>query len=819
MESFWQDVRFGMRMLAKAPALTAMVVLTLGLGIGANTAIFSVVNAFLLRPLPVKNPEQIVVVANSTESDTDPHELSYLDYLDYRAHCNAFADITGYRLGFVGLSSGGRSNRILVSYVPGNYFGTLGLDPQLGRLILPSEGEKPGADPVVVLGNSFWRRRFGGDPAVIGKMVNVNARPYTIIGVAPEKFRGTFALAEMDAFLPLGMAALDPSYKDSFTHRGNQSFRVVGRLKPGVSPRQAEAALQVIASQLAREYPDTNKTNRMHVFPEPRARPNPSTATVNPIAATVFLGLAGLVLLVACVNVANLLLTRSTVREKEIAIRRALGASRARLIRQLLTESVILALLASVAGALLGWWSARSLRGFRFPGDVPFNFDINLDTRVFVYLAGIALTTGILVGLVPALRSSGGNLNDTLREGGRAPSGSGGRHRVRNGLVVTQVAGSLVLLIVAGLFVRSLGNARNANLGFRPENLLNLCMDPAQQGYDEARGKAFYREVEQRVRALPGVESAGLSFSVPFGYWHEFGDVNAEGHPPEPGKKSPASGRNFVGTDYFTTMRIPVLRGRALNEQDSETVPLVAVVNESMAQRLWPGEDPIGRRFFYDKSPDRPLEVVGVVQDGKYEWIFEDQEMHFYAPLAQSYRSLRVLHVRTAGAPENMALTVQKEIRALDPDVAVYGVMTMHQHLQGVDALFLINVGAGFATGLGGLGLLLALVGVYGVVSFAAGQRTHEIGIRMALGAQRRQTLKMVLREGFGLVMVGIGAGLAAALAATRLIADMLFGVKPADPLTFGGVALLLAAVALVACFIPAQRATRVDPMIARRYE
>jgi putative ABC transport system permease protein len=557
----------------------------------------------------------------------------------------------------------------------------------------------------------------------------------------------------------------------------------------------------------------------MHVYLETRARPGPGAANQNPIAATVFLGLVGLVLLVACINVANLLLARATVREKEMAIRTALGAGRARLIRQLLTESLVLALLGGAAGALIGWWSSRLLSGFRLPGDLPIQFDFSLDGRVFLYITGIALATGLLVGLVPALRSSRANLNDTLREGGRAPSGSGGRHRVRNVLVIAQVAGSLVLLIAAGLFVRSLGNARNADLGFRPANLLNLNMDPAQQGYDEVRGKAFYRELERRVRALPGVESASLAYSVPFGYYNEFGEVFPEEHPPEPGKRVPSAGRNYVGPDYFATMRLPILRGRAFNEQDTESSPLVAVLNESMAQRFWPGQDPLHKHFFYDKAPGKPVEVVGVAQDGKYEWIFEDQELHFYIPRAQNYRSLQVLHVRTVGAPENMALTVQKEIRALDPDLAAYGVMTMEQHLQGVNALFLINMGAAFAAVLGGLGLLLALVGVYGVVSYAASQRTHEIGIRMALGAQRGEVLKMVLRQGFGLVLVGIAVGLASSLGFGRLVANMLFGISASDPLTFAGVALLLTFVALVACYVPARRATLVDPMIALRHE
>lgn len=819
METFWQDVRYGLRMLVKTPALTLMVVLTLGLGIGANTALFSLVNAFLLRPLPVKAPQELVVVANSHEENTDPHDISYLDYQDYRAHCDAFTDISGMLIGSVGLSTKGHAERTLVSYVTSSYFSTLGVEPQLGRVILPGEGDKPGTDPIIVLGHSFWRRRFAGDPSVVGKSVTINGRPFTVIGVAPEKFRGTFAVAEMDAYLPIGMASLDDSYKDVFTHREDHEMRVLARLKPGIGIRQAQASLAVIAQQLARQYPDTNKTNKLHVFPETQARPDANSAKQTPIVATVFMGLVGLVLLVACVNVANLLLARATVREKELAIRAALGAGRVRIIRQLLTESVVLALLGGSAGVLAGWWASGLLAGIKLPGDLPISFDFSLDWRVFLYISSLALAMGVLVGLVPALRASRIDLNDTLREGGRSLSGGGGSHRMRNTLVVAQVAGSMLLLIAAGLFVRSLGNARKVDFGFRTDHLLNMNMDTSQKGYNAERSKAFYRELERRVRALPAVESAALAYSAPLGYYNQSAYIHAEGQTVEPGKRGPDAGFNMVGTDYFETMGVRLLLGRAIGEQDTETSPRVAVVNGMMARRLWPGQDPIGKRFFNNAEPDKPIEVVGVSRDGKYGWIFEDLRSYYFLPLTQNFSSLHALHVRTVGAPENLMLTVQKEIRALDPDLAVYDVMTMEQALQGGNGLFLINMGAAFAAALGGLGLVLALVGVYGVVAYASSQRTHEIGVRMALGAGKGDILKMILSQGFGLVVVGIIVGLAAAFGLTRFIANMLFGITPADPLTFGGVALLLAAVALVACFIPAQRATRVDPMIALRYE
>jgi predicted permease len=819
METFWQDVRYGLRMLLKNPALTAMVVVTLGLGIGANTAVFSIVNTIILKPLPVPHPEQLTVIANSHEENTDPHNIAYLDFLDMRAHSDAFTDMAGYMFGFVGISKDGHAERAVVSYVTSHYFSMLGLEPQFGRFIVPGEGDTLGTAPVIVLGNAYWRRRFAGDPSEVGKTVAINGQPFTVIGVVPEKFRGTFALVEMDGYIPIGMASLDPAYKDAFTRRDEHDLSALGRLKPGVSTQEAQASLNVIAAQLSKQYPDTNKTTKMHVFLETSARPDAGGAKQNPILASVFMGLVSLVLLVACVNVANLLLARATVREKELAIRTALGAGRMRIVRQLLTESVVMAMLGGAAGALAGAWASRLIGGIRLPGDLPIKFDFSFDWRVFLYITALALVTGVLVGLAPALRSSSSNVYDRLREGGRAPTGGGGSHRMRNSLVVAQVAGSMLLLVAAGLFLRSLGNARNVDFGFRADHVLNLTMDPSQVGYNQERSKAFYKELERRVRALPGVQSASLAYSIPLGYSGQSGYVHAEGQIAEPGKRGPYVGFTMVGTDFFDTMRVPILRGRAIGEQDTETSPRVAMVNEALARRFWPNQDPIGKRFYNNAEPDKPMEVIGVSHDGRYTWIFEDPRGFYFVPLTQSFAALHTLQVRTFGAPENLILTVQKEIRALDPNLPVYDVMTMEQSVQGGNGLFLLNLGAGFAGALGGLGLVLALVGVYGVVAYASSQRTHEIGIRMALGAQRSDVLRMVLQQGFGLVVAGIGLGLVIAFGLSRFIANMLFNMKPADPLTFSGVALLLAAVALVACYLPARRATRIDPVIALRYE
>jgi len=824
MGTLRQDIAYGIRMLAKTPAFTIVAVLTVALGIGANTAIFSIVNSFLFRPISGTHVSgELMVVANAHEGNQDPHSLSWLDYRDYREQSGAFAETSAYALNFVGLSYEGNAQRIVVSYVTGNYFSILGLEPAVGRLFRPDEGEKQGADPYIVLSNAFWRRRFGGDPSVVGKSVNINAHPYTIIGIGPEGFHGTYFIAEMDAFLPLGMAPFSDGYQDLLSKRDEHSLHTLAILKPGVTRKQAQASLEVVAQHLAQQYPDTNKTNKIFVIPETFARPEAQSGNQVPLIAAIFMGLSALVLLVACVNVANLLLARATVRNKEFAVRAALGAGRIRLVRQLLTESILLAVLGGLSGAMVGLWASNLLGSIRLPGDLPIRFDFHFDWRVFAFTFAFAMLAGLVVGLVPALRASRADINDALREGGRSSrsfgTGGAGRHRLHNALVVAQVAGSLVLLVAAGLFVRSLQQAKKMELGFQPDHVLNLSMDPVEQGYDEARAKGFYEELQRRVRALPGVVSASYAYSVPMGYYSIGARVLVEGREQRPGEQLPAAGYNVVDDAYFGTMRTKILRGRAIAKADTEGSRRVAVINEWMARKLWPNEDAIGKRFALKDKESQFIEVVGVAQNGKYQFSLEDPQMYFYLSLAQDFRSTRVLQVRTAGAPEAMAGPVQAEIRTLDAGLPVYDVITMEQSLNGGNGFFLLSMGAWFAAVLGMLGLVLAVVGVYGVVSYAASQRTHEIGIRMALGAQRSNILRLILVQGFSLILIGMALGLAAAYGLGRVLANFLYGVKPADPLTFGGVSLLLTIVALVACYLPARRATRVDPMVALRYE
>ena len=819
LEILWQDLRYGLRMLAKNPGFTVVAVLTLALGIGANTAIFSIANVFMFRPLPVKGAERLTVVAVQSKGQSDPSPVSYLDYQEYRAGTTAvFAGMTGYALSIIGLSYQGHADRLLVSYVPSNFFAMLGIRPALGRLIDPGEGDAPKTGPVVVLGHSYWKRRFGGDPNVIGRTVALDGTAVTVIGVVPEEFHGPYNIVEMDAYAPFGVLGFDPD-GTFFTSRTNGDVRVLATLKPGVSIQQAQAALDVIAQRLAQQYPQADQGQRVRVFPERIARPEPAVADYMPLLAGIFFVMVALVLAVACLNVANLLLARAAAREREISIRAALGAGRKRLLRQLLTESMLLALAGGVGGALAGNWVCHLANGLRPLGDLPLRLAFAFDWRVFTYVAGVALAAGVLAGLVPAVRVLRADLNSVLREGGRGLIGESGRHWLRNGLVIAQVAGSLIVLVAAGLFTRSLTRAESIDLGFNPHNVLNLGFDPELQGYDQARAEAFFRELLDRARALPSVQSASLAFSVPLGIYNDGAKVYPEGQTLPPSERVSGAGFNRVSPGYFATLGMHILEGRAFTDADTTASLPVAVVNQTMAARLWPKRDPIGQRFSY-KSPSGPyVTVVGLMRDAKTTGLLDAPGMYFYVPQTQNYRSIHVLQVRTSVPPESLAAPVTGLVRTLDPNMPTYEVMTMDQAMQGANGYFLFKMGAAFTGVLGALGLLLAVVGVYGVVSFTAGRRRHEIGIRMALGAQRGSVFGLVIRQAAALVCAGVGIGIVAALACTRILGGFLVGVSSYDPLTYAGVAALLLAAALLACYIPARRAMKVDPMVALRYE
>lgn len=701
-----------------------------------------------------------------------------------------------------------RQRKLLYGF--GNSAGT-------GPLLCSQEGEAGSKDPYIVLGYSYWQKRFGGDPSIIDKQALLDGKEAVIIGVAPKGFAGTQFAIETEGYAPLNMmAGADKFWAD----RSNRSLSVMARLKSGVSLNQANSSVNLIAERLAEEYPATDKGVTLRVIPERLARPQPFTTNIVPFIAGLFLVLAGLVLLLACMNVANILLVRATVRQKEMAIRAALGAGRKRLMRQLLTESMVLAILGGIGGLLLGKWASGAI-GLLLPRTKEFtiHLDFSFDWRVFLYALAAVAVTGMVMGLWPALRASRADVNAVLHGEGRSDSAGSSRHRLRSVLVVAQVGGSLVLLIVAGLFVRSLIGAQRSYLGFDPDHVLNVTLDPNEAGYDTVRTNNFYKELEQRAGALPGVEKASLAFTVPMGVGADDSQVYVQGRVLPPGQQAPLIFCNRVDAGYFDTMRVPLMRGRAFTQNDDEKAPRVAIINQTMAREFWPNEDAIGKRFSMTAATGPFIEVVGVAADGKYIFIGWGHQAFFYVPLAQDYISYRTLQLRTSVPPDSLIPQVENVIHEIDPGVPISDARSMKESLAGANGYFVFRVGAVLAAALGILGLILAVVGVYGVVSYAASQRTHEIGIRMALGANRWNILVLVLRQGLLLVMTGAVVGLGLAWALTRSIATLLIGVSPTDALTFVSTTLLLGAIGFWACYAPARRAMRLDPMRALRHE
>ena len=819
MGTLWQDVRYALRMLMKSPMLTAIVVLTLALGIGANTAIFGIVNGFFLRPLPVKSPEQLTMLAGRLEGDTlGIFTLSYPQVVDFRKQANVFSDIFGSQIDIGGLSYGGKANQFVFCYVTGNYFSGLGVQPALGRLFLTSEGEAGRRDPYVVLGYSYWQKTFGGDPSVVGKQVLIDGQEATIIGVTAKGFQGADFGMDMEGYVPLNMMTASDAAK-FFGDRRARTLNVLARLRPGVSLVQAQSVVNVVASRLEETYPATDKGVTIRVIPERLSRPEPLANNVVPLVAGIFLALAALVLLLACMNVANILLVRGTMRQREMAIRAALGAGRGRLMRQLLTESMVLALLGGAGGMLLGEWSNGVISALMPDLKLPVQLNFAFDWRVFAYALGAALLTGLVVGVWPAWRAGRADLNSVLHGAGRSDTAGVSRHRLCSVLVVAQVAGSLVLLIVAGLFVRSLLRVQQTYMGFDPDHVLNVVLDPKEVGYDEVRAKTFYHDLEAKVETVPGVQNVSLAYCVPMGTVNDATNIYIEGQPLAPGKQPPVEAYNRVDEHYFDTMRVPLLRGRAFREDDNEKAPLVAIVNQTMAQEYWPNQDPLGKRFSLKSATGPFIEIVGVAKDGKYLYMGWQHERYFYVPMAQNFTSYRTLQIRSAVPPESLITEVQNTVREVDPNVPIIVVQTMKESLAGPNGSWVFKIGAILALAMGILGLTLAVVGVYGVVSFAASRRTHEIGIRMALGADRRDILRLVLRQGLRLVIGGVLAGMLVAWLLTRSMATLLIGVSPTDALTFVTATLLLAGIGLWACYAPARRAMRLDPMVALRYE
>ncbi len=811
LESLWSDVRYGLRMLRKNPGFTAIVVITLGFGIGANTAIFSVVNSILLRPLPVKDPGEIVELAWQQNNSKPLEYFSYPDYKDIRDQSSSvFSNVAVFQTNFDGLSTKGRADRILTSYVSGNYFPMLGLKPAEGRLMQPSDGGPASPDAVIVLSYAYWQGELGGAKDVLGKTVELDGKPMKVIGITPRGFHGTMPFVETQAYLPFAASG------ERLTSRAWRYLHVMARLKTGISIADANSALRVIGQRLGIEDPKNDKEMSVSAHAEAEAQLGPAAGDPLKIVSALFLALAGMVLLLACVNVASILLSRATARRREMALRAALGGTRARLVRQLLTESLLLALVGGAAGMFMGLWSSVALGRMPLNFGLPLLLDFSFNWRVFVYALALTAVAGILVGIVPAWRASRQNVDAVLHE--TASNAVSGRQRMRSALVVAQVAGSLMLLVVAGLFFRSLERAQHVDLGFNPKHLLNLSMDPHEIGYSETQSREFYTNLLDRVRAAPGVRSATLAFTIPLRIYTANADsIDVPGYTPPPGQPAPFANFNVIASSYFETMGVgtPLLRGREFTAADDENAPDVAIINQAMAEKFWHGEDPIGRTFRLQGSKSF-MRIVGVAKNGKTLHISGPPIPYFYVPLAQLFSSYETLQVRTAGDPHAMIPGIERLIASIAPGLPVFDVGTMREAL--ATGLIAFQFGAVLAAALGVLGLMLALVGVYGVTSYAAAQRTHEIGIRVALGAQPGKILRMMLRQGVFVIGIGMCLGVLCALAAGRVAGRFLL-VSGTDPLTYVAVSALLALVALAACWIPARRAMRVDPMTALRHE
>ena len=823
METIVQELRQAARGLWRTPGFAAVAVLTLGLGIGANAAIFGLVNALLLRPpAHVAEPERLVMLYTSDYSGPAYGSSSYADFLEFREATDVFEGMAVFRPGIVGIGAGEALERTGAELVSADYFRVLGTPMRLGRPFLAEEGEV-GAEPVAVISHALWQRRFGGDPGIVGRTIELNGRPVTVVGVAPERFTGRFPGFVVDVWLPFAQGpALGLASAEALTSRGDRGVQVLARLRPGVTLEAAQERMRIVAQRLHAAYPDAwtdvnGRGRRITLLAESEARLPPQVKL--PVLG--FLGLLGavvaIVLLICCANLAGLMLARASGRRREIAIRASLGAGRRRLVRQLLTESALLAAAGAALGLLLATWATDLLLAVELPVPVQIEFDLSPDVRVFGFTALVAAVATLAFGLAPALRVSSVAPGEVLRSESATATGGRSRLTLQNALVVAQVALSLVLVVGALLFVRTLQHAAGVELGFRPDNLLLVSVEPPPGSAPGAEANTLALEARERVAALPGVVAATWADRVPLDLASGRRWVVVEGYEPRTGEDMEFHNMR-VGPGYFEALGVPLLRGRGFEPADREGAPGVVVVNEAFARRFWPNGDALGRRIGISGADGPALEIVGVTATGKYLSPVEEDRPFIYFPALQvPGRGAFTLHVRTAGDPAALASAVRREVAAAAPGWVVTAVRTMDDQL-GV-ALLPQRLAAGALGLFGALALGLSALGLYGVVAYAVAQRTREIGIRIALGAEGNAILRMVLRQGAGLVGAGVALGMAGALAVARLIDGLLLGTSALDPLAFGGAAATLAAVAILASWIPARRAVRVDPMVALRAE
>jgi len=804
MSAILQDLKFAVRMLVKSPGFTVVAILTLALGIGANTAIFSIVNAVLLRPLPFKNSSQLVVL-RETYKIVGNVSVSYPDFLDWRQQSDSFAAMSVINNVNFNLSGVAQPESIDGYAVSPNFLALLGVRPVLGRDLLPSE-ERPGTAPVILLSYQLWQSHLGGDPGVIGRSITLDGRSFSIVGILPPTFR---FLDTTDVIVPIGVFAAE------FTDRAQRGdMDVVGRLSPGVALSQAAVEMETITARLAAQYPQSNYGFGAHLESLRDAFSGDTR-----LAVLVLFGAVVFVLLIACVNVANLFLVRGAARAREIALRLAFGAIRGRVIRQMLTESFVLAVCGGVLGIILGAWGISGL-GYLLHANSLQTMGVRMDLGVFLFAAAMIVLVSFAFGLIPALQATRPDLHETLKEGGRSATSTRGQHRLRGALAIAETALALVLLVGAGLMLKSLYHLIQVSPGFQPARVLYMEMDLRSDQYSKDPAILnFWQQVLDRVRVIPGVQSAALGTVVPLTGNHRRSDITIEGLPiPAPGE-FPHPDRHTISSGYIATMGIPLLRGRNFSDADNETAPDVALVNSTLARRFFTDGDPIGKRFLWGQpgKDEKWITIVGVVADTRLYGLDNPARLEVYSPYRQRPSADMSLVVRSAVDPASLTSSIRAAVAAIDKDQPLFDIHTMQQLVDdsiSTRRLTLVLLGIFSA-----LALILAAIGIYGVMAYSVALRTQEIGIRMALGAQQKDVLRLVLGQGARIAFFGVAIGLATAAALARLLSSLLFSVSASDPFTFATVAALLVAVALLACYIPARRALRVDPIIALRYE
>jgi predicted permease len=797
--------------------------LSLALGIGANTAMFSFVDAVVFRPLPVKDSGSIVAL-HATEPGVPLGSVSYPDYVDLRDKTTAFQSVASWDFFSAGISAGRDSlPQMTVGYlVSGNFFSGLGIDVPVGRGFLPEEDRSGSKDQVVVISHSLWERYFNSDPKVTGQTLRINGTEFTIIGVTGKDFSGPESFVLPDFYLPTNSyhaAAPMAKGEDLLTSRKMKTLNIFAKLKPGMSIKKAQAELATIGRALTAQYPDTNRERTFTVlsYVDDRFQRD----TVDAILCLTLMGITGLVLLIACANVANLLLARGTARVKEIAIRMAIGAGRGTLVRQLLTESMVLAMLGGLAGIGVGYAGVQFLGSIKLPADIPLDFGVRMDTRLLAFSLVLSVMTGIVFGLLPALKSTRMDLNSTIKTSDQGPARPGfwrGRLAGRNVLVSVQLALSVVLLVASGLFVRGFVAARKMDVGFRIDHMLLVSFNTSLIRYDETKSKEFYKELIDRVRELPGITDATLAATYPFSPNVGSHSVIVDGYQRRDSEGKPYALANIVDDHYFSLMETKILRGRAFDARDTATSPRVAIINDALAKKMFPNRDPLGAQMRLDSETGPVVQIVGIAKTGTYLFWAEPPQPFMWRPFTQDYNSQVTMHVRTAGDPTAMAQAIRGAVRAINPDMPVFSIHSMEAFYD-ARAMLGPRLTMQIVTTIGLMGLLLAVIGLYGVVAYAVSRRTREIGIRMAIGAKPGDVLRMILGQGLVFTAIGVGAGLVMAFFASQVVSGFVVGVSPHDPAIFMSIPFILAAVMVAACWVPARRASRIDPTVSLRQE